>query len=156
VKVTEIEKRAQIRVQEAEIQRRELELEATTLKPAEAEKQRLILESQGQAQATKARGVADAEVVRARGQAEAEAIRAKGEAEAEAMKLKAAAYHEYNQAAVLDKLLAGMPDMLRAIAEPLSKVDKVTIVSTGAGDNGNNGSSLGASRLTNEMVNMVA
>jgi len=78
-------------------------------------------------------------------------IRAKDEAEADAMKVKAAAFHEYNQAAVLDKLLTGMPEIVRAIAEPLSKVDKVTIVSTGAGNNG-----VGASRLTGDIVNMVA
>jgi flotillin len=175
VKVTEVEKNAQIKVQQAEIQRRELELQATIQKAAEAERrrietvaeaerQRLILEAQGQAdaakakglgdaQASRARGLAEAEVIRAKGLAEAEVIRAKGEAEADAMKVKAAAFHEYNQAAVLDKLLTGMPEIVRAIAEPLSKVDKVTIVSTGAG-NGNNG--LGASRLTGDIVNMVA
>ena len=172
VKVTEVEKNAQIKVQQAEIQRRELELQATIQKAAEAERrrietvaeaerQRLILEAQGQANAVKtrglgdadanrARGLAEAEVIRAKGLAEAEVIRAKGEAEADAMKVKAAAFHEYNQAAVLDKLLTGMPEMVRAIAEPLSKVDKVTIVSTG----GNNG--VGASRLTGDIVNMVA
>lgn len=175
VKVTEAEKNAQIKVQQAEIQRRELELEATVQKAAEAERrrietvagaerQRLILEAQGQADAAKARGtgdadanrargLAEAEVVRAKGLAEAEVIRAKGEAEADAMQVKAAAFHEYNQAAVLDKLLTGMPDIVRAIAEPLSKVDKVTIVSTGG--NGP-GSSLGASRLTGDIVNIVA
>src|SRR5213082_1428219 len=186
VKVTEAEKNAQIKVQQAEIQRRELELQATIQKAAEAERrrvetvagaerQRLILEAQGQADAAKergfgdaeankarglaeaeanrARGLADAEVIRARGLAEAEVIRAKGEAEADAMKVKAAAFHEYNEAAVLDKLLTGMPEIVRAIAEPLSKVDKVTIVSTGS-SNGNNG--LGASRLTGDIVNMVA
>ncbi len=175
VKVTEVEKSAQIKVQQAEIQRRELELQATIQKAAEAERrrietvaeaerQRLILEAQGQAdavrakglgdaEANRARGIADAEVIRAKGLAEAEVIRAKGEAEADAMKVKAAAFHEYNQAAVLDKLLTGMPEIVRAIAEPLSKVDKVTIVSTGA-SNGNNG--LGASRLTGDIVNMVA
>ena len=175
VKVTEVEKNAQIKVQQAEIQRRELELQATIQKAAEAERrrietsaeaerQRLILEAQGQADATKARGVGDAEasrarglaeaeIIRAKGLAEAEVIRAKGEAEADAMKVKAAAYHEYNQAAVLDKLLTGMPEMVRAIAEPLSKVDKVTIVSTGS-NNGKDG--LGASRLTGDIVNMVA
>ena len=186
VKVTEVEKQAQVRVQQAEIQRRELELQATVQKAAEAERrrvetvaeaerQRLILEAQGQADATKARGIgeaeankarglaeaeanrarglADAEVIRARGLAEAEVIRAKGEAEAEAMKVKAEAFHEYNQAAVLDKLLTGMPEIVRAIAEPLSKVDKVTIVSTG-GTNGNNG--MGASRITGDIMNMVA
>jgi len=113
----------------------------------------LILEAQGQADAAKERGFGDAEASKARGMAEAEVIRAKGEAEADAMKVKAAAFHEYNQAAVLDKLLTGMPEIVRAIAEPLSKVDKVTIVSTGS-SNGNNG--LGASRLTGDIVNMVA
>src|SRR6266571_6266919 len=166
---------ANMMVQQAEIQRRELELQATIQKAAEAERrrvetvagaerQRLILEAQGQAdaakergfgdaEASKARGLAEAEVIRARGLAEAEVIRAKGEAEADAMKVKAAAFHEYNQAAVLDKLLTGMPEIVRAIAEPLSKVDKVTIVSTGS-SNGNNG--LGASRLTGDIVNIVA
>src|SRR6266480_2486106 len=175
VKVTEAEKSAQIKVQQAEIQRRELELQATIQKAAEAERrrietvaeaerQRLIFEAQGQADATKARGIGDAEankakglaeaeVVRAKGLAEAEVIRAKGEAEADAMKVKAAAFHEYNQAAVLDKLLTGMPEIVRAIAEPLSKVDKVTIVSTGGNGTGNG---LGASRLTGDIVNMVA
>src|SRR5947209_2209956 len=150
VKVTEVEKNAQIKVQQAEIQRREFELQATIQKAAEAERrrvetvaeaerQRIFLEAQGQGDATKARGIgeadanrakglAEAEVIRAKGLAEAEIIRAKGEAEAQAMKVKAAAFHEYNQAAVLDKLLTGMPEMVRAIAEPLSKVDKVTIV----------------------------
>ena len=186
VKVTEVEKNAQIKVQQAEIQRRELELQATIQKAAEAERrrvetvaeaerQRIYLEAQGQADAAKARGIgdaeankarglaeaeanrarglADAEVIRAKGLAEAEVIRAKGEAEADAMKVKAAAFHEYNQAAVLDKLLTGMPEIVRAIAEPLSKVDKVTIVSTGSGD-GTHG--IGASRLTGDIVNMVA
>src|SRR6266568_1868981 len=153
VRVTEVEKSAQIKVQQAEIQRRELELQATIQKAAEAERrrvetvagaerQRLILEAQGQADAAKARGIGDAE-----------AARAKGLAEAEAMKVKAAAFHEYNQAAVLDKLLTGMPEIVRAIAEPLSKVDKVTIVSTGGNGTGNG---LGASRLTGDIVNMVA
>ncbi len=175
IKVTEIEKIAQIKVQQAEIQRRELELQATVQKSAEAERrrvetvaeaerQRLTLEAQGQADASKARGIGDAEanrarglaeadVVRAKGLAEAEVIRAKGEAEADAMKVKAAAFHEYNQAAVLDKLLTNMPEIVRAIAEPLSKVDKVTIVSTG---NGSDGGGIGAGRLTGDIVNMVA
>jgi flotillin len=174
VKVTQIEKEAQVKVQEAEIKRRELELQATVQKAAEAdrrrvetaaeaERQRLILEAQGQAdaakakglgdaEATRARGLAEAEVIKARGLAEAEVIRAKGEAEAQAMKVKAAAFHEYNQAAVLDKLLTGMPEIVRAVAEPLSKVDKVTIVSTGEGANGG----MGASRLTSDIMNMVA
>ena len=174
VKVQELEKMAQVKVQEAEIQRRELELQATVLKAAEyerkrvetvaeAERQRITLEAKGRAEATrmageaeasanKAKGLAEADLMRAQGLAEAEVIRAKGESEAEAMRVKAAAYHEYNQAAVLDKLLTSLPEVVRALAEPLSKVDKVTIVSTGAG----NGNGVGMSRLTNDIVNMVA
>jgi len=170
VRVTQIEKEGQVRVQEAEIKRRELELQATVQKSAEAdrrrietlaeaERQRLIFEAQGQAQAaaetakaTRVKGEAEAEVIRVKGLAEAEVILAKGEAEANAMRVKAAAFHEYNQAAVLDKLLTGMPEIVRAIAEPLSKVDKVTIVSTGEGANGG----MGASRLTGDIMNMVA
>ncbi|HEY0752717.1 MAG TPA: SPFH domain-containing protein [Ktedonobacteraceae bacterium] len=167
VRVTQIEKEGQVKVQEAEIKRRELELQATVQKAAEAdrrrietmaeaERQRLILEAQGQAEAAKAiraRGEAEAAVIQAKGLAEAEVIRAKGQAEADAMRVKAAAFHEYNQAAVLDKLLTGMPEIVRAIAEPLSKVDKVTIISTGS-DGANGG--VGASRLTGDIVNMVA
>src|SRR5512146_320504 len=170
----EIEKTAQIKVQEAEAHRRQMELEATVIKAADAEKQpvetlasaerqRLSLEAEGraaalraqaaaEAEATRIRGAAEAEAARLRGLAEAEVIRAKGEAEAEAMRVKAAAYHEYNQAAVLDKVIANLPEMVRAMAEPLAKVDKISIVSTGSGANGN----LGASRITGDMVNMLA
>ena len=48
------------------------------------------------------------------------------------MRSKANAYQDYNQAAVLDKLLAIMPELARALSEPLSKVDKITVISTGA------------------------
>jgi flotillin len=68
------------------------------------------------------------------------------------MRVKAAAYREYNQAAVLDKLISNLPEVVKALAEPLAKVDKINIVSTGGGANGN----LGASRITGDMVNMLA
>src|ERR1700730_2399258 len=94
VRVTEVEKNAQIRVQEAEIKRRELELQATVQKAAEAdrrrvetvaeaERQRLILEAQGQADAVKTRGLGDADANRARGLAADDVIRATGLAAAE-------------------------------------------------------------------------
>ena len=69
------------------------------------------------------------------------------------MQVKAAAYQEYNQAAILDQLLAQMPEMVRAAAEPLNRVDKITVVSTG-GD-GENGST-GMNRITNDMTTLVA
>jgi flotillin len=171
----EIDRTAQTKVQEAEGHRRQAELEATVVRAAEAEKQRvetqaqaekqrISLEAEGRAAALRAqaqaeadaariRGAADAEAARLRGLAEADIIKAKGEAEAEAMRNKAAAYHEYNQAAVLDKVITNLPEVVRAIAEPLSKVDKISIVSTGGGQGGGN---LGASRVTGDVVNMLA
>ncbi len=50
------------------------------------------------------------------------------------MNVKAEAYQEYNQAAVLDKLITGLPEVVKALASPLSKVDRITVVSTGNGD----------------------
>ena len=106
---------------------------------ASAERARLIAEAEGRAQA-----------IRTQGEAEASIIFQKGEAEAKAMNVKAEAYQEWTQAAVVDKLLTNMADVVRAMAEPLSKVDKVTIVSTGDSD------SVGASKLTGDLTKIAA
>lgn len=162
VRVQRVEREEQIKVQEAEIMRRERELTATMLKQAEAERQRietlataekarLKVEAEGRAEAARAQGAADAEVIRMRGAAEAEIILAKGQSEAEAMKVKANAYNEYNQAAVIDKLLTGLPEVVRAMSEPLSKVDKITIVSTGNGHDG-----AGAHKVVADVTQMIA
>jgi flotillin len=145
-----VQKTGQIAVQDAEIQRRERELVATVLKQAEierrkietlaeAQKQKLILEADGQAAST-----------RATGEAEAEIIFKKGEAEAKAMNVKAEAYQEYNQAAVIDKLISNMPEIVKALASPLANVDKITIVSTG------NGNAAGMNKITGDLAAMAA
>ena len=84
------------------------------------------------------------------GEAEAEIIFKKGDAEARAMNVKAEAFQEYNQAAVIDKLLTGLPEIVRALATPLRKVDKITIVSTG------NGGTTGMHKLTGDMTEIAA
>jgi len=150
VRIDQVQRQEQIKVQELEVQRRVLELEATVTKPADAERQRIgmMAEAQRAKLATEAAGSADA--IRLQGNAEAEIVRAKGQAEADAMHQKAEAYQEYSQAAVLDKFITGMPDVVRALAGSLASVDKITIVSTGDGRNG------GASQLTGEVAKMVA
>src|SRR5437879_3992220 len=150
VKVQQVEKEQQIKVQDAEIQRRQRELVATVLKQAEVERQRIetLASAERQRLITEAEGKASA--IRAQGEAEAEIIFKKGEAEAKAMNVKAEAYQEYNQAAVLDKLITGLPEVVRALSEPLSKVDKVTIVSTGNGD------AAGAYKLTGDITKIAA
>ncbi|HEX4065453.1 MAG TPA: SPFH domain-containing protein [Acidobacteriaceae bacterium] len=148
VKVQQVEKEQQIKVQEAEILRHEKELIASVLKEAEvnrqrvevlaaAEKARLTMEAEGRASA-----------IRAQGEAEASIIFQKGEAEAKAMNIKANAYQDWNQAAVVDRLITNMPEVVRAMAEPLSKVDRITVVSTG--------DSAGANKITGDMAKMAA
>jgi flotillin len=150
VKVQQVEKEGQIKVQEAEILRHEKELIATVLKEAEINRQRI----ETLAAAEKARLTAEAEgrasAIRTQGEAEASIIFQKGEAEAKAMNVKAEAYQEWNQAAVVDKLLTNMADVVRAMAEPLAKVDKITIVSTG------NDGAAGASKVTGDMTKIAA
>src|SRR5580692_3247189 len=150
VKVQQVEKEGQIKVREAEILRHEKELIATVLKGAEIERQRV----ENIAAAEKARLTTEAEgraaAIRAQGEAEASIIFQKGEAEAKAMNVKAEAYQEWNQAAVVDRLITNMADVVRAMAEPLSKVDKITIVSTG-----NDGAS-GVNKLTGDFTKIAA
>ena len=150
VKVQQVEREAQVKVQEAEIARRERELIATVLKQAEIERQRIETLANAERQRLMSEAEGRAASIRAQGEAEAEIIFKKGEAEAKAMNVKAEAYQEYNQAAVVDKLISGLPEVVRALSEPLSKVDKVTIVSTG-GDG-----AAGAYKLTGDVTKIAA
>ena len=150
VRVQQVEKQEQIKVQEAEILRHEKELIATVLKSAEVERMRIetLASAERQRLITEAEGRASS--VRAEGEAEAEIIFKKGEAEAKAMNVKAEAYQEWNQAAVVDKLMTQMPEMVRAMAAPLANVDKITIVSTG------NNSAAGAHQITGDLAAIAA
>lgn len=150
VKIQQIEKEQQIKVQEAEILRREKELIATVLKAAEIEKQRIETLADAERQKLIMEAEGHASSIRAQGEAEADIIFKKGEAEAKAMNVKAEAYQEYNQAAVLDKIISGLPEVVRALAAPLAHVDKITVVSTGNGDTS------GMHKITADMAKMAA
>ena len=172
-------KTLEIQVQQQEVQRREKELEATIKRQADAkryevetlaaaEKNRLAIiaegeklrgffaaevtarQGQAEADAEKARGLAAAEVRQAQGLAEAESQKARGLAEALTMEKKAEAWQKYNEAAVLQILAPLLPEIARAIAEPLAKVDRITMVNTGG-----NGE-VGVSRITGEMAKVIA
>jgi flotillin len=150
VTIHQVEKEHEVLVMQAEIQRREYELTATVLKQAEferrrietlagAEKSRMIMEADGRAAS-----------IRVQGEAEAEIIFKKGEAEARAMNVKAEAYQEFNQAAIVDKLITIMPEVVRALSAPLANVDKITIVSTG------NAETSGMHKITGDITQMAA
>jgi flotillin len=137
---------------------------------AEAEAEKLQKEGQGRAQAVELEGKAEAERIRAIGLAEAERIKAQGLAEAEkleaqglaqakateaqglaeavAIKEKAAAWREFNDAARLQTVLEKLPQIIestapvfKAVAEPMSKIDKVVMIDQGGNGNGGSGSS---------------
>lgn len=100
-------------------------------KDAEAKKVEVERESEAlktQAEAEKYRQQQEAEAIRARGEAEAEAIRAKGLAEAEAIDKKAEAMKKYGHAAMMEMIVNVLPDIAKSIAEPISAIDKVTVI----------------------------
>jgi flotillin len=51
---------------------------------------------------------------------------------------------------VVDKLITGLPEVVRALAAPLANVDKITIVSTGEGG------AAGMSKITGDMTKIAA
>jgi flotillin len=150
VKVRQVEKEHEIKVQEAEILRHEKELIATTLKQAEVDRKRIETIAAAEKQRVVAEAEGRATSIRLQGEAEAEIVLKKGEAEAKAMNVKAEAYQEWNQAAVVDKLISNMAEVVRALASPLANVDKITIVSTG------DGASAGMHKITGDITAMAA
>ncbi len=150
VKVLQVEKEQQVKVQEAEIARREKELIATVLKQAEIERKRIETLAAAEKQRLTAEAEGHAAAIRQQGEAEAEIIFKKGDAEARAMNVKAEAFQEYNQAAIVDKLLTGLPEVVRALAAPLANVDKITVVSTGDGE------AAGLNKITGDLTKMAA
>jgi flotillin len=162
VQVQVIEKQKQTEVQVQEILRRESELAATVQKPAEAERMkirqlaeaeqyRLQTTASGQADAVRAMGLADADAIKAKGLAEADVIKAQGYAEAEAMAKKAAAWQTYNEAAIMQIFIDKMPELAKAVAEPLSKTEKIVVIGGGNGSDGT-----GASKITKDVTNVIA
>src|SRR5215212_698963 len=150
VRVQQIEKQEQIKVQEAEILRHEKELIATILKGAEVERMRIETLAAAESQRLMIEAEGRANSIRTEGEAEAEIIFKKGDAEARAMNVKADAYQEWNQAAVVDKLMTQMPEIVRALAAPLANVDRITIVSTGDAE------TAAAHRITGDLAAIAA
>ena len=136
--VKESEADAEIAKQKKMVQQRKLDAEVR--KQADAELYRRQKEAEAQkyeaeraAEAAKFAKQQEAEGIALVGRAEAEAIRQKGLAEAEAMKQKAEAYKQYNDAAVAEMMIKVLPDIAKSVAQPLSAIDKVSIIGGDAG-----------------------
>lgn len=151
-----VKKQKEIELQEQEALRKEKELDAMIRKPAEAEKYKIEVtaeadrvkkskEAEGQSYTIKAEGIAKAEAIKAAGLAEAEVIQAKGEAEAISLTKKAEAYKLFNDAAIAQMVIEKLPEIASAIAQPLSKTEKIVMI----GDSG-------ASKITKDVTNILA
>ena len=123
--MTRLEKETELKRQAVEIEREKLNVEIR--EKAKAEKDRAIAE----AEAEKYRKQAEADAALYAAQKEAEAIRMKGEAEAEAMRRKAEAMQLYGQAAMMQMVTEKLPDIARAVSEPLSKTEKIILFGEG-------------------------
>jgi len=147
-KVKLIEKEESIKLETLEITRREKELDSSVIKPADARKYQIKAEAEAEGFRiqTEAKGKSEALMLEAK--AEAEKIKQKGLAEAEIMLRKANAWEKYNQAAILEIYLKSLPELARAVSEPLSKVDKIILI---GGDKGT-----GATKITSQVADILA
>lgn len=124
------EREVELRAREVEVT--EKSLEAEVKKKAEAER----YAKQQQAEAQRYAMEQEALGIKAKGEAEAASIRAQALAEAEGMEKKAEAYQRYNKAAMAEMMIKVLPEIAGKIAEPLSQIDKITIIGGGSEDNG--------------------
>lgn len=148
------QKEAEVKAQEVLV--REQELAASIRKQAEAEKfaeaqkaeadlikrtkaaEAELIETQKEAEAQKAQAEAqryaaeqEALGIKAKGEAEAQAIRLKLEAEADGLDKKAEAMKKYGEAAITEMVVKALPEIAKAVAEPLNNVDSITMYGEG-------------------------
>uniref|UniRef100_A0A4W5JT24 Flotillin n=1 Tax=Hucho hucho TaxID=62062 RepID=A0A4W5JT24_9TELE len=134
MQVKVVERSQQIMLQEQEITRKEMELEAKVKKPAEAERYRLERLAEAERYCVLIYSVS--------------ILSAKGRAEAEQMAKKAEAFKQYGEGAMVDMLLEKLPLIAEEISRPLSMAQKVTMVSSGGGE-------VGAAKLTGEVLDIM-
>ncbi len=111
---------------DADLYKKQKEYEADTYRAEQAAKA-----AKAQADAELYKRQKEAEGIALVGKAEAEAIAAKGLAEAEALEKKAEAQAKMGNASVLDMYFEVLPEVARAVAEPLSKVGNITMYGDG-------------------------
>jgi flotillin len=161
VRIEQVRTQQEVLVAQQEAARKEQELIATVVKPAEAQRQARILQAEGEKQATIVRaeatqrelefegageaakiekiGRAEAAKVLAVGEAEAEVIKKKLLAEAEGLQRKAEAWKQFNEAAVINLVVDKMPELAQAFATQLAGIDKINIIEMGNSNGGGGG-----------------
>ncbi|MBD3223860.1 MAG: flotillin, partial [Caldithrix sp.] len=146
--VKKIEMEENIGLDDLNIARKQKELEANVLKPAEARKLQVQQEAEAESYRLAKESSGKIEALKAENQAEAERIRLLGQAEADAIAEKAKSYANYNDAALHEMILARMPEIAKAISEPLSRLDKIVMIEQDG--------KLGTSKITGQVTEILS
>lgn len=138
VRVKEQTLNAEIKKQaEAEKYQREQQAQAERIEreqKAQAEKYEALQEAEAikaKAEAGRFAAEQEAEAIKVKGVAEAETVRLKLNAEAEGLEKKAEAMLKMKDAAVVEMLVKVLPDVAKAVAEPLKNVNSITMYGEG-------------------------
>lgn len=167
IEIAAEQKNIELAIKKAE--RKEAELLETVIKPAEAQKMQsqlvaeaakisaikqaeakaesIKLDASAQAERIKQEGLAQATVTEKQGIAQAEAVKMMGLAEAEALERKAEALSKMNEAGKLQMVIERLPEIARAVAEPMSRIGNITIIG-GGGENGDSAGAQDVARYT--------
>lgn len=121
-----LQKQTELERQQVEVERQHLNVEIR--EKAEADRDAQI----AKAQAERASREAQADAGFYEAQKQAEAILLKGKAEAEAIEHKAQAMQAYGEAAMLQMVVEKLPEVAKAIGEPLARTDKIIMFGEGA------------------------
>ncbi|KAK4302653.1 hypothetical protein Pmani_025268 [Petrolisthes manimaculis] len=143
-----VEKKAKILVEEQELHRKQMSLDATIRKPAEAEKFRAETLAKAEKQKVLLEAEARSEAIKLKGEALAGAQLARAEADAIKIRMKAEAFKEYKNAAILSMYLDTMPKMVAEVGSTLSQAKAIKMVSSGD-------SEIGAKKLTQEVMDIA-
>ena len=134
--IARAERTAELKAKEVEVTKQTLDAEIRAKADAERYAAQQAAEAElyrrtKEAEAKMIERQREAEGIRAVGEAEAEAIRLKALAEAEGIDKKAEAMKKYGEAAVIEMIMSALPEIAKNVAEPLSKVDKITMYGEG-------------------------
>lgn len=155
IEIEIVEREKKIELEEREIIRREKQYEAEVIKKADAEYYQKVKESEAEririenqslalktqeinraeaeAKKLELEGLAKAKAIAAEGEANASAIEKRGMAEANVLREKAKAFEEFGSAAIMDMIIKMLPEYAKAVAEPISNIDRVTVIDSGNG-----------------------
>lgn len=134
--IARAERTAELREKEVEVTKQTLDAEIRAKADAERYAAQQAAEAElfrrtKEAEAKMIERQREAEGIRAVGEAEAESIRLKAIAEAEGIDKKAEAMKKYGEAAMIEMIMNALPEIAKNVAEPLSKVDKITMYGEG-------------------------